>query len=314
MRRRMKILLNSSQVSHFSLAAYSDPGPVKYVIFLVVLCYFLLIIFANVLLIAVICMNRSLHEPMYLFLCSLFVNELYGSTGLFPALLHHIIADVHTISTFFCFMQIYTIHFYGSVEIFTLSVMSYDKYLAICHPLQYHRRMTAAKVGAFTAFVWLYSVLATVVMISLTLSLQLCGNTIDKVYCDNFSVVRLSCFDTRVNNVYGLVYMFTVIVSLIFLILFSYMRILRVCFNGCSQTRQKALSTCTPHLASLINFSFGAFFEIVQGRFDMSRVPTTVRVFLSLYWLIGQPFFNPLMHGLILTKIRVVCKSLTFRK
>ncbi|XP_018560474.2 olfactory receptor 6N2-like [Lates calcarifer] len=271
------------------------------------------IVCANVLLIVIICMNRSLHEPMYLFLCSLFVNELYGSTGLFPFLLLQILSDIHTVSTSFCFLQIFCVYSYGAhVEFFTLGVMSYDRYLAICYPLEYNKHMTSSKVAILTAFVWLYSVLATVVMMSLSAPLQLCGNTIQKVYCDNFSIVKLACSDTSVNNIYGLVYMFTIIVSLISFILFSYLKILKVCFSGSKQTRQKAVSTCTPHLASLINFSFGVFFEIVQGRFDMSSVPIMLRIFLSLYWLTCQPLFNPVLYGLKMSKIRIICKSLSF--
>ncbi|XP_075998969.1 olfactory receptor 52K1-like [Genypterus blacodes] len=98
----------------------------------------------------------SLHEPMYLFLCSLFVNELYGSIGLFPLLLVQILSDVHTVSTSFCFLQIFWVYSYGN----------------------------------------------------------LCGNIIDKVYCDNFPVVRLACYDTSVNNIYGMIYMFTIVFGL----------------------------------------------------------------------------------------------------
>uniref|UniRef100_A0A3B4YMZ3 G-protein coupled receptors family 1 profile domain-containing protein n=1 Tax=Seriola lalandi dorsalis TaxID=1841481 RepID=A0A3B4YMZ3_SERLL len=74
----------TNQVSYFTLAAYFDTRHFKYLFFMILTSLYLLIICANVLLIVVICLNRSLHEPMYLFLCSLFVNELYGSTGLFP--------------------------------------------------------------------------------------------------------------------------------------------------------------------------------------------------------------------------------------
>ncbi|AWO99503.1 putative olfactory receptor 142-like [Scophthalmus maximus] len=81
-----------------------------------------------------------------------------------------------------------------------------------------------------------------------------------------------------------------------------------------NQTRQKAVSTCSPHLASLLNFSFGAFFEIMQSRFDMSSVHIVVRIVLSLYWLTCQPLFNPLFYGLKLSKIRFLCKSLLFGK
>ena len=174
--------------------------------------------------------------------------------------------------------------------------------------------MTSSNVAILTVFVWSYSVLATVVMMSLSVPLQLCGNTIHKVYCDNYAIVKLACYDTTVNNIHGLVYMFTVVVALISLILYTYVRILRVCFSGSKQTRQKAVSTCTPHLASLLNFSFGCFFEIAQGRFDMNRAPIMLRIFLSLYFLTCQPLFNPLMYGLNLTKIRILCKSLVFGK
>uniref|UniRef100_A0A3Q3IBG9 G-protein coupled receptors family 1 profile domain-containing protein n=1 Tax=Monopterus albus TaxID=43700 RepID=A0A3Q3IBG9_MONAL len=91
-------MINSTQVSYFILAAYFDTGDLKYLYFIVIMFVFILIICANLLLIVVICMNRSLHEPMYVFMCSLFVNDLYGSTGLFPFLLVQILSDIHTVS------------------------------------------------------------------------------------------------------------------------------------------------------------------------------------------------------------------------
>ncbi|XP_039634858.1 olfactory receptor 6N1-like [Perca fluviatilis] len=307
-------MINSTQVSYFKLGAYFDTGVFKYLYFMIVMSLYMLIVCTNLLVIVVICMNRSLHEPMYLFLCSLFVNELYGSTGLFPFLLVQILSDIHTVSAYLCFLQIFSVHFYGHVEFFTLGVMSYDRYLAICYPLQYHTRMTSNKVAVLIVSVWLFSVLGIVVMMSLSVPLQLCGNTIQKVYCDNYSIVKLACFDTTVNNIYGLVYMFTVLFAVIILILYSYMMILKVCFSGSKQTRQKAVSTCTPHLLSLLNFSFGSFFEIVQGRFNMNSLPIMLRIFLSLYWLTCQPLFNPVMYGLKISKIRNICRSLGFGK
>ncbi|XP_030599647.1 olfactory receptor 142-like [Archocentrus centrarchus] len=298
---------NSTQFSYFTLGAYFEAGAFKYVYFLIIMLY-ISIISSNVLLIVVICVNRSLHEPMYMFLCSLFVNELYGSTGLFPFLLVQILSDVHTVSAPLCFLQVFCLYSYGSIEFFTLVVMSYDRYLAICCPLQYHTRMTSRKIVMIIALTWLCPFLGVNVLISLSVPLQLCGNIINKVYCDNYSIVKLACSDTTVNNIYGIVYTFT-LVLLVILILYSYMRILKVCFSGSKQTRQKAVSTCTPHLASLLNFSCGAFFEIIQNRFDMRHVPNMLRIFLSLYWLTCQPLFSPVIYGLTLTKIQIVCKS-----
>ncbi|XP_039899288.1 olfactory receptor 11A1-like [Simochromis diagramma] len=307
-------MTNLSQVSYFTLTAYFDTGPFKYLYFTIVMSLYVFIFGSNLLLIVVICVNRSLHEPMYMFLCSLFVNELYGSTGLFPFLLLQILSDVHTVSAPLCFLQIFSLYSYANVEFYNLAIMSYDRYLAICYPLQYHTRMTFNKVAKLIVLTWLFPILNIVVMISLNASLQLCGHTVDTLYCNNYSVVKLACFDTTINNIYGLMYTFTVPIGLALLNLFTYVKILKVCFSGSKQTRQKAVSTCTPHLASLLNFSFGCFFEIVQSRFNLSGAPMILRIFLSIYFLTCQPAFNPVLYGLKLTKIRLICKSLLFGK
>ncbi|XP_053279255.1 olfactory receptor 478 [Pleuronectes platessa] len=309
----MKITLNSTEVSYFTLGAHVDTGLFKYFYLLILFMLYLLILCANVLLIVVICMNRSLHEPMYVFLCSLFVNELYGSTGLFPLLLLQILSDVHTVPVSVCLLQVFCLYSYGGVEFFTLAVMSYDRYLAICCPLQYNTRMTSNKIARLVAWIWIYPLLNnTFFVFCLTAPLQLCGNIINQVYCDNHYIVKLSCSDTSVQNILGLTHMFTVIFGQVVLILYTYVRILKVCFSGSKQTRQKAFSTCTPHLASLLNFSFGVFFEIVQSRCDMSRVPKALRVVLSVYWLTCQPLVNPLLYGLQMSKIRFIFKNLLF--
>ncbi|XP_034087743.1 olfactory receptor 11A1-like [Gymnodraco acuticeps] len=305
-------MVNSTEASYFILTAYSDTGFFKYLYFLIILALYICIIGANVLLIVVICVNRSLHEPMYLFLCSLFVNELYGSTGLFPFLLVQILSDIHTVSAPLCFLQIVCIYSYASIQFSNLAVMSYDRYLAICNPLQYNTRMTSNRVVFLIAVSWLYPFIAIWIMVSLTLSLQLCGNIINKVYCDNFSIVKLACSDTTVNNVYGIIITFFLIMFPVSLTLISYMRILRVCFSGSKQTRQKALSTCTPHLASLLNVSFGSCFEVLQNRFDMKYVPNMLRIVLSLYWLSCQPLFTPVLYGLKMSKICIICKRLLY--
>ncbi|XP_047450619.1 olfactory receptor 142-like [Mugil cephalus] len=307
-------MTNSTHVPLFKLAVYSDTGLLRYFYFLLLLCLYVLIICANVAVMVLICVSRSLREPMYVFLCSLFVNELCGSAALFPSLLVQVLSDVHTVSAYFCYTQIYFLHSYGTVEYISLAVMSYDRYLAICCPLQYSTRMTSKRIGLLIAAAWSYGLLSCLIMICLSSSLQLCGDIIYKVYCDNYSVVKLSCSDTTLINISGLISsLSTVGVPLVF-ILFTYIKILGVCFSGSKQTRQKAVATCSPHIASVLNFSFGASFELIQARSTMSSVPLMLRIFLSLYWLLCQPLFNPLVYGLNLSKIRILCKSLLFAK
>ncbi|XP_071778893.2 olfactory receptor 11A1-like [Centroberyx gerrardi] len=304
----------NSTLSYFILGAYMHVGPLKYFYFMITALLYITIVFSNTALIVIICMKRSLHEPMYLFLCSLFVNELYGSAGLFPFLLVQIISDTHTVSASFCFLQIYCLYTYASVEFCSLALMSYDRYLAICYPLQYNTRMTSNKVAVFIVVIWLYSFLKFLITLSLNIRLTLCRNIINSVFCHNYLVAKLACSDSRVNNIYGLFGIVVTILAPLIPILFSYMKILKVCFAGSKETRQKAVSTCTPHLASLLNFSFGCCFEILQSRFDITSVPSVLRIILSLYFLIIQPLFNPIMYGMRMSKIRKICKSLVYCK
>ncbi|KAM9359660.1 olfactory receptor 10J5-like [Symphorus nematophorus] len=307
-------MVNSTHVSYFTLAAYFSTGIFRYLFFMIVMLLYILIICANVLLIVVICLNRSLHEPMFIFLCSLFVNELLGSTAVFPLLLIQILSDIHTVSASFCFLQIFCGYTYVSVQFCNLALMSYDRYLAICYPLQYNTCMTSNKVAMLIALTWFFPVTQVAGMISLSAPLQLCGNIINKVYCDNHSIVKLACYDTTVNNMYGIVYAIIIVVGVITVILYTYIEILKICFSGSKETKQKAVSTCTPHIASLLNFCFGAFFETIQSRFNMNSVPNILRIILSLYWLTCQPLFNPLVYGLQMSKIRSSCKLLVFGK
>ncbi|XP_074534797.1 olfactory receptor 2A14-like [Halichoeres trimaculatus] len=303
-------MINVTQFSHFRLGGYSETGFLKHIYFLVAILIYMLILCANLLLITVICRNRSLHEPMYMFPCSLFVNELFGSTAFFPLLLDQLLSDTHTVSVPLCLMQIYCLYSYVFVEFFNLTVISYDRYLAICYPLQYNSYMTFKRVSVNIAAAWLTAFLHMFCTVSLSASLQLCGNVIDYIYCNNYSVIKLACSDTRVNNILGFCSLvLTVIVPLI-LIFYTYMRILRVCFSGSKQTRQKAVSTCTPHLVSLFNFSFGCCFEVIQSRFEKSGLPPFMVVFLSLYIFVSQPLLNPIIYGLKMSKIFDTCKRL----
>ncbi|XP_060928635.1 olfactory receptor 4E2-like [Limanda limanda] len=299
----------NSTSSYFVLEAYLPLGALRYLFFMLTAVIYMFILISNTSLIVVICMNRSLHEPMYVFLCSLFVNELYGSTGLFPLLLLQILSDVHTVSRPLCFLQIFCLYTYANVEFCNLAVMSYDRYLAICCPLQYNTRMTWNKAVTFIIVLWVYSYVKFLVTLLLTIRLPLCGNVLDSLICHNYLIVKLACSDTTVNNIYGLFGIFITVLVPLLPILFSYTKILQVCFSG-SKQRQKAVSTCTPHLVSLLNFSFGCLFEIMQSRFDMSNLSKVLRLILSLYFSVLQFLLNPVMFKMQMSKLRIPCKRL----
>ncbi|XP_035291193.1 olfactory receptor 142-like [Anguilla anguilla] len=303
---------NSSEVTFFILAAYGDLGKMKYFYFSFVLLLNLTIIFANITLISLIFVDRSLHEPMYVFIGNLFINELYGSTALFPMLLLHTLSDTHKISRAFCVLQVFCLHTYGLIELCNFAVMAYDRYLAICHPLHYSSRMSYCKVYSLVVFIWVFSFIRFTVTLSIQLRLPLCGNIIHKVCCDNYSVVKLSCIDTTVNNIYGLFGTFLSVAVPLIPILYSYAKILRVCFKSPKEAQVKALNTCVPQVILLVNFAVSGAFEVVQNRFDMTHVPQFTRNALTVYLLACPQLLNPIMYGVRLTKIRTALKNRLF--
>ncbi|XP_055015818.1 olfactory receptor 11A1-like [Boleophthalmus pectinirostris] len=303
-------MMNSTLVLWIRLGGFYDVAHLRSFYMFVVVVLYLLILFSNVLLICSVVLHRNLHEPMYVFLCSLFFNELYGSSFVVLFVLVQISGGSHVVSRSLCLLQIFHIYSYVSVEFTNLAVISYDRYVAICRPLRYGAHMSPGRVRVLLVLVWFPPALAVGVTTLLTASLTLCGDVIDKVYCDNYSIIKLSCRDAAVNNWYELVAASVTVFCPLAVVFYTYVRILRVCFCGSAHTRHKAVSTCAPHLASLLNFAFGVSFEVIQTRFDTTHLPRTFTAFQPLYLLMCQALFNPLMYGLNLQHARRAAKHL----
>ncbi|XP_056611973.1 olfactory receptor 11A1-like [Triplophysa dalaica] len=304
---------NSTHYTTVILAGYIDIGNIKYLFFTILILLFFAIIFANQLLIAVICKDRSLHEPMYVLLCSLSINELYGSIGLFPSLLSNmLLSKTPEISLTFCHVQIFVLYTYASAEFCNLAVMSYDRYIAICYPLEYHRIMSPTMTVTLLALGWSISFIKFSITLSVNVQLKLCANVLDKVWCDNYMLVKSACSDTTANNISGIIGTTVTIVAPLALISFSYTQILKICVMSTRETTQKAITTCAPHLISLLNFSIGCVFEIIQSRFDQLNMPPVLRVILSVYFLICPPLVNPIMYGMRLSKIKTALKKMIY--
>lgn len=302
---------NSTQIVSFVLSMYGDMGHLKYLYFTLAMLFYLSVIVANTVLIVIIYADRNLHEPMYLFLCSLFVNEIYGSTSMLPCLMVQILSETHEIHVFYCFIQIFNIHTYVAVEFGTLTIMAYDRYVSICKPLHYNIIITKRKVQKVILAIWMISFVEVGVLLSFTIRLKLCGTVINKVFCTHHLVAELSCSSGRtVSLIHDLVFglIFTVVAPVSF-ISFTYAKILAVCLKSSKETKMKALDTCTPHLLSLISFVFACFYNLMTQRFNMLSIPYPLFVFLSIFVMVVQPLQNPVMYGLKLSKMRHACKN-----
>uniref|UniRef100_A0AAX7VF64 Olfactory receptor n=1 Tax=Astatotilapia calliptera TaxID=8154 RepID=A0AAX7VF64_ASTCA len=295
---------NSSEIVSFVLSAFENVGELKYLYFVIILVWYVSICVANTLLILVIRVDRRLHEPMYILLCNLCVNEINASTSLYPLLLSQMFSDSHEVTVPWCFLQMCCLYTSASVELCSLAAMAYDRYISICHPLRYNVIMKAERVFLLILLVWVYSFLSFIFSFSFIFSLKFCENIIHNVYCDHQLIIRLSC-SVSIQSFISDISFATVSVFIPFsLILVSYMKILRVCRKTSKENKQKAVTTCTPQIISVSNLFVGYIFYFIDFRSVVSQVLDEVHIILPMYVLIFQPMLTPFMYGFNLPKIR----------
>ncbi|XP_051257754.1 olfactory receptor 52D1-like [Dicentrarchus labrax] len=298
----------------FTMTAYAVMENYKHGLFTFFLLLYVVTLTLNSLLITVIHQNKQLHQPMNVFTCMLSINEMYGSTALLPAIMSLLMSETHEIPTKWCMAQVYFLHTYASAEFCILAVMGYDRYVAICYPLHYHSIMSNSRIGKLVALTALYPIILFGCFYSLTLQLSFCGKVIPKLYCVNMELVKNSCSNASYISIVGLLLILVFIVPQVVMIVFSYAQISRVCRKLSRESQSNALKTCIPHLLSLLNYSIGSFFEIIQTRFNMSYVAAEARIFLSLYFIIIQPVVNPVIYGIGTQIIRVHILKLFIRQ
>ncbi|XP_069046886.1 olfactory receptor 4S2-like [Lepisosteus oculatus] len=293
---------NLSNIVVFNLSGLNEIRSHKYVFFAFTLLFYLLITFLNLTLTATILLEKSLHEPMYIFICNLSVNTLYGTAGFYPKLLADFLSDTHVISYAGCLIQTFVIYSSVMCEFSNLTVMAYDRYVAICKPLEYHSIMNNVTAQKFVLILWILTFCEAMIPILLTLRLPLCGSQIDKLYCENWSVVKLSCVDTTLNNVTGYIFIIKYFLQFLFIV-YSYILIIRACLQS-REGRSKFMQTCLPHLITLICFTVTMLFDLMYTRYGSRNTSQTLRNVMAVEFLVIPPLLNPLVYGLNLTHIR----------
>lgn len=286
----------------FVLNGLNETATNKHIYFAFVLIAYLFTVFVNSSLIITIFLDKMLHEPMYIFVSNLCINGILGANSFYLRFLVDLLSEVNLISYYECLIQICFIFYYVFCEYTSLAVMAYDRFIAVCKPLEYHSIMTPQRVLHLLLFTWLFSFTETTVGALLTSRLPMCGRHLKKIYCSNWPLVKLSCVETIGNNIYGYVLMF-IHVSEALLIIISYVHIIRTSLQSKSGWA-KFMQTCLPHLITLINFNVALLFDVLDARYGSTQKLQTIRNFLAVEFLIIPPLLNPLIYGITLTKIR----------
>ncbi|XP_035459834.2 olfactory receptor 11H6-like [Scophthalmus maximus] len=295
---------NVSVITIFYLSGLNDKMNHRLILFSLTLLCYCAILLVNISLILTIISDKNLHEPMYILLCTFCINGLYGTTGFFPKFLWDLLSPVHVISYSGCLVQALVMYSYACSDLSFLAVMAYDRYVAICRPLQYHSIMSRQKLIKLVCFSWLTPFCIIGTNIYLTSRVKLCSPYITKLFCVNWIIVSLACFpaETIVNNIVAyitiLIYVFHV-----FFIVWSYICLVKTCANSV-ENRAKFMQTCVPHLITLITFIFTLLFDIMYIRYGSKNLPQPLQNFIAMEILVIPPLMNPLIYGFKLTKIQ----------
>ncbi|XP_023150109.1 olfactory receptor 49-like [Amphiprion ocellaris] len=293
---------NVSVINMLTLSGLSGTANYRVTLFvLTLLCYFVIWL-VNMTIIVTIIVDKSLHEPMYIFLCNLCINALYGTAGFYPKFLYDLLSATHVISYAGCLLQGYVLHSSACADFSLLALMAYDRYVAICRPLVYHTAMSKQRICIFVFIAWLIPFYLLFMSTITTSALRLCGSLIPRIYCVNWLISNLAC-SASIATVIVPAFNYTFYFGHVVFIFWSYLYLIKTCQSSKENT-SKFMQTCMPHVFSLAVVGLSFHFDLLYMRFGKKEISQNVKNFMAMEFLLIPPIFNPIMYGLKLTQIR----------
>ncbi|XP_060111992.1 olfactory receptor 6F1-like [Heteronotia binoei] len=290
-------LENGTRVLDFILLGFPGSLYLQMSLFILFLIIYILTIMGNLAIIILVLKTHHLHIPMYFLLCNLSFLEIWYTASIFPKTLAIILGRSRTISFTGCILQMYFVFGFGSTENFLLSVMAYDRYLAICHPLHYRTIMDLTLSGKLAFSSWLCGFLVICIPVFLITRLSFCGpNVINHFYCNIDSWIALSCTDTYVMEIAAFVISIIVILCPCLITFLSYIYIISTILRiPSTKGKQKAFSTCSSHLAVVMIWYGSTVLLYVKPSKGTSLEMTKI---VNILNTIVTPLLNPFIYTL----------------
>ncbi|KAM9166752.1 olfactory receptor 14C36-like [Mergus octosetaceus] len=288
---------NISSVSEFLLLAFADTRELQLLHFALFLGIYLAALLGNGLILSAVACHHRLHTPMYFFLLNLALLDLGCISTTLPKAMANALWDTRAISYQGCAAQVFFIVFFFDAEFFLITVMAYDRYVAICKPLHYGSLLGSRACAQMAAAAWGSGFLYTILHTATTFSLPLCrGNAVDQFFCEIPQILKLSCSNTYLREVRALVFSVFLAFGCFVFIVVSYMQIFRAVLRMPSeQGRHKAFSTCLPHLAVVALFVSTAMFAYLK---PPSISSPSLDLVVALLYSVLPPALNPLIYSM----------------
>ncbi|XP_037663293.1 olfactory receptor 5K1-like [Choloepus didactylus] len=288
---------NYSMTTEFTLTGFTDQPELQPLLFILFFVIYLITMMGNLGLVALIYMERRLHTPMYIFLGNLALMDSCCSCAVTPKMLESFFSEDRMISLYECMAQFYFFCFAETVDCFLLAAMAYDRYAAICSPLQYHTKMSKKLCVQMNAWTYIAGNVHSMIHIGLLFRLTFCSShEISHFFCDVFPLFRLSCADPFINELIIHIFTGSILSFTITIVLVSYFYILFTVFKMKSKEgRGKALSTCASHFLSVSIFYGSLLFVYVQ--------PSSVKeedkdIPVAVFYTQVIPLLNPFIYSL----------------
>ncbi|XP_028450388.1 olfactory receptor 1052-like [Perca flavescens] len=284
-------------ITFFIIQGFAGLGEKKIIIFVILLLGYIIILGGNSMIIFVALTDTKLNSPMYFFLYNLAFVDIVYTTITIPKMLSGLLTDVNTISILACFVQMHFFFTVSVTEYAILTVMAYDRYVAICNPLRYTTIMTRTVRLLLIAGAWCFGTICTLPATAMTWQRSYCGpNVVIHAWCDLSSVRRLVCGDTKIDNIVSISFAILALLTTGVLILTSYVLIgVSILRMGVTQ-RLKAFGTCAAHLTVVsISYSSASFVYI---SYRVGRFSPEERIIVSVLFSALTPFLNPMIYSL----------------
>ncbi|XP_062992599.1 olfactory receptor 2AP1-like [Elgaria multicarinata webbii] len=290
-------MLGNQTTTTFILLGFGEFYKLQMLLFLTFLAIYIVTISGNILIVALVVLNKHLHTPMYFFLGNLSFLEACYSSNIFPRMLSALMTGDRTISFSSCFTQWYLFGSLEAAECCLLCVMSYDRYLAICKPLHYTITMKTTTCIQLAAASWINGFIVFLILLNLMLQLTFCGpSEMDHYFCDYFPLLKLSCSDTSMVEIMSFVVAAIFTLPPFLLTLVSYVYIIAAIVKIPSTTgRQKAFSTCSSHLV-VVSIFYGSLMIVYM--LPKTEVKKEMQKISSLLYTTLPPLANPFIYSL----------------